>query len=217
MHESYGIKKSNSCIRKVAEEWKSLEQKERAIWEEEAKQDKLRFEKEKASNRGNWILPKRRAKKHPLAPRRPMSAFLKFSQTRRKIVKKQNPNMSNTDVSRLLGEIWRSAKPSERKHYIQEEMKERTRYKQEIAKFKSELARREAFNDTLEKENINIEPINVEYNGVQKCDMLYKQDYHYNYEFEQYNRGSEYFSGQPKQGCHYDLHASHDHYESTGK
>jgi hypothetical protein len=89
-----------------------------------------RYVREKSEYKGIWKLPKRRAKKHPLAPKRPMSAFLKYSQKRRTMVKVQNPNMSNTDISRLLGEMWRSASPSEKAPYVEEEKLERAKYKE---------------------------------------------------------------------------------------
>jgi len=64
-----------------------------------------------------------------MAPKRPMSAFLKYSQTRRKLVRKENPHMSNTDISRLLGEMWRNAGEEEKRSYEEQERKERAKYK----------------------------------------------------------------------------------------
>eukprot|EP00549_Striatella_unipunctata_P016146 CAMPEP_0118716136 /NCGR_PEP_ID=MMETSP0800-20121206/27317_1 /TAXON_ID=210618 ORGANISM="Striatella unipunctata, Strain CCMP2910" /NCGR_SAMPLE_ID=MMETSP0800 /ASSEMBLY_ACC=CAM_ASM_000638 /LENGTH=197 /DNA_ID=CAMNT_0006622491 /DNA_START=209 /DNA_END=800 /DNA_ORIENTATION=+ len=107
--------------------------KTRAYWDEAARNDKLRYEQEKKTYRGPWNVTKRRAKKHPLAPKRPMSAFLKFSQTRRAMVKQANPDMSNTDVSRLLGEMWRNASSRETTPYVEEEEKERAVYKEVMA------------------------------------------------------------------------------------
>ena len=159
MQPKWNQKASGDNIRKLAEEWKKLPRDERLIWEEEARKDKIRFAEEKASYHGNWDLPKRRAKKHPLAPKRPMSAFLKFSQTRRKVVKSQNPYMSNTDVSRLLGEMWRNASPSEKNPYIDEELRERSIYKAEIAKFRSEQAKREAFKMEFERRSMMDHPL----------------------------------------------------------
>lgn len=69
-------------------------------------------------------VPKRRSKKHPLAPKRPMSAFLKFSISRRRTVKNDNPDMSNTDISRLLGEMWRNAPEEDKKPYKEAELNE---------------------------------------------------------------------------------------------
>lgn len=48
--------------------------------------------------------------------------------------------MSNTDVSRLLGEMWRTATPSERAPYVEEEMVERGQYKEEIQSWRSSQA-----------------------------------------------------------------------------
>jgi len=53
----------------------------------------LSFVREKEQYKGEWIIPKRRAKKDPRAPKRPMSAFLKYSKTRRSKVKEDNPDM----------------------------------------------------------------------------------------------------------------------------
>jgi hypothetical protein len=102
------------------------------------------YVREKASYKGPWNIPKRRAKKHPLAPKRPMSAFLKYSQTRRSVVKQENPDMSNTDVSRLLGEMWRGHSEKERRPYVEQEEGERAIYKREMAEFKAKQARQDA-------------------------------------------------------------------------
>ena len=77
-----------------------------------------------------------------------MSAFLKYSQTRRSLVKHQNPDMSNTDVSRLLGEMWRSAPEREKRPYVETEERERAVYKQETAAFKAQQARVDAASRT---------------------------------------------------------------------
>lgn len=140
-----GITKDNDDLLKVfASAWKSLSEKEKAFWDEEARNDKVRFVREKAAYKGPWNLPKRRAKKDPNAPKRPMSAFLKFSKTRRKTVKEQNPDVSNTDVSRLLGEIWRNATDAEKAPYIEAEIIERNKYKEVMKKWREEKSQMDA-------------------------------------------------------------------------
>jgi hypothetical protein len=73
-----------------------------------------------------------------------MSAFLKYSKTRRSIVKHENPDMSNTDVSRLLGEMWRGSSEKERRPYVEQEEGERTIYKRDMAEFNAKQAREDA-------------------------------------------------------------------------
>jgi hypothetical protein len=78
-----------------------------------------------------------------------MSAFLKYSQSRRALVKLQNPDMSNTDVSRLLGEMWRLASEREKRPYVEEEEeRERALYKQDTAAFRAQMARIDAASRT---------------------------------------------------------------------
>ena len=132
---------SKDAIAFVADAWRSLSESERHYWTEQERNDKLRYVQEKEQHQGPWEQPKRRAKKNPLAPKRPMSAFLKYSKTRRREVKEDNPDMSNTDISRLLGEMWRNASPEERRPYREQEEKERAVYKAEIAKWRADQAR----------------------------------------------------------------------------
>lgn len=68
-----------------------------------------------------------------------MSAFLYFSQGRRKTIKDQNPEIKNTQVSRLLGEMWRNASEEDRKPYVDKEKKEREKYKVAIADWRKEF------------------------------------------------------------------------------
>lgn len=132
------VTQTKDVLKIVAEEWRNLSDRDRAFWDEEARNDKVRYVREKAEYKGPWNLPKRRAKKHPMAPKRPMSAFLKFSQKRRTTVKENNPDMSNTDVSRLLGEMWRNASATERAPYIEQEEQERSKYKEDIKRWRDE-------------------------------------------------------------------------------
>lgn len=48
--------------------------------------------------------------------------------------------MANTDVSRLLGEMWRNASHDEKVPFVQQELKERAIYKEKIQKFREKQA-----------------------------------------------------------------------------
>jgi len=134
-----------------SDRWKKLSPDDRAIWDKKAKVDKERYNLEKASYTGPWQVPWKRAKKDPSAPKRPMSAFLFFSQDKRRIIKGENPGMRNTEISRILGEMWKNASDEEKSPHIEREAKERAKYKINIAKWRKE--------DSIQKEEAKKEQV----------------------------------------------------------
>jgi len=132
--------------KRSAQMWRTLPQEDRAHWDDVAAKDKQRFLVEKAAYTGPWQVPWKRAKKDPSAPKRPMSAFLYFSQGKRRQIKEANPSMKNTEVSRLLGEMWRNAPESEKMPHIEKEKGEREKYKVAIADWRKD------FDARIEKE-----------------------------------------------------------------
>lgn len=117
---------------------RTLPAEERVHWDEVAAKDKQRYLVEKASYTGPWQVPWKRAKKDPSAPKRPMSAFLYFSLGRRTKIKAENPGLKNTEVSRMLGEMWRNLGDEGRKPYVDKELEEREKYKVAIAEWRME-------------------------------------------------------------------------------
>lgn len=122
---------------------KDLPAEERQHWENLAAKDKERYMNEKASYTGPWQVPSKRAKKDPSAPKRPMSAFLYYALGKRTELKKKHPDMINTNVSRLLGEMWRAASAAERKPFVDKEKAEREKYKAAMEKWKKEKEEKE--------------------------------------------------------------------------
>jgi hypothetical protein len=144
-----GIVKDNDDLFKIfATAWKNLSDKDQAYWEEEARNDNVRFVQERAAYKGLWKTPKRRAKNYPGAPKRLMSAFLNFSRTRRETDKEENPDVSNTDISRLLGEMWCNASEAEKSPYVEAEIKERNKWKEVMQKWKDDQAQLNAVTQT---------------------------------------------------------------------
>jgi hypothetical protein len=117
---------------------KELTAEDRAHWDAVAAKDKERYLEEKASYTGPWQVPHKRQRKDPSAPKRPMSAFLYYSQHRRRAVRDEHPEMKNTEVSRYLGELWRNASEEEKKPYIDREIAEREKYKVAMATWRKE-------------------------------------------------------------------------------
>jgi hypothetical protein len=127
--EMGGDHKIGQVSKYMAEKWRNLGDEERAKWDEVAKKDRERYEAEMALFPGPKPKPKQRPKKDPNAPKRPMSAFLAFSQKYRGTVRQNDPTVHNRDVSKKLSEMWRDLPEREKKKFIEQESKEREVYK----------------------------------------------------------------------------------------
>lgn len=102
-----------------------------------ARKDRARYEMEKTTYTGPWKVPaKKRSLKDPNAPKRPMSAYLAFSNSRRAEVKRQNPDMGNAELSRLLSTMWKEAPAEVRQKYIDKEFTKRQAYNSTMAAWK---------------------------------------------------------------------------------
>ena len=161
----------------VSQAWKDLSGSEREKWEEMARKDKARYEMEKTMYTGPWKIPaKKRSQKDPNAPKRPMSAFLSFSNSKRSHVKNKHPTMGNAEVSRILAQMWKDAPDEERKEHIDKEFKLRQEYKVAIAKWRKsaetemQAARKEREDQAMKAvlEGKPPEPIRSYLDSVQK-------------------------------------------------
>mmetsp|Transcript_31388 Transcript_31388/g.71806 ORF Transcript_31388/g.71806 Transcript_31388/m.71806 type:complete len:401 (-) Transcript_31388:147-1349(-) len=117
----------------ISQVWHSLPPNERAHWDKIAEEDKKRYEAEKAAYKGPWKILSKPSKTDANAPKRPMSSFLYYAQKYRAIVKKENSELSNTEVSKLLGVMWKNAPEDEKQKYIQYEQDKRALYNSEIS------------------------------------------------------------------------------------
>jgi len=128
------VEKTTNIAKLVSKAWKELSTEERNKWEEMARQDKHRFEVEKSLYTGPWkMLAKKGSQKDPNAPKRPMSAFLAYSHAKRASVKVKNPELNNTEISRLLVRTWKEAPEEDKREYIEQESQLRQKYLSEIA------------------------------------------------------------------------------------
>ena len=82
----------------------------------------------------------KRTPKDPTAPKRPMSAFLAFSNKRRAGLKREHPDATNADLSKMLSKTWKTAPDELKKKYMEEEAALRATYKVEMAKWRKKAA-----------------------------------------------------------------------------
>jgi hypothetical protein len=110
---------------------------ERETWEAKSSVDKARYESEMATYKvATKLSSSKKPRKDPNAPRRPMSAFLAFSNKRRAALKRQTPDATNSDLSKMLSKMWKEATPEFKLDYVNEEAILRAKYKVDIVAFR---------------------------------------------------------------------------------
>lgn len=62
-----------------------------------------------------------------------------YAQHKRKPLQRENPDMPNADISRLLGEIWRGTSMVEKRPFLEREEVERRIYKAKVEKWKNNM------------------------------------------------------------------------------
>jgi hypothetical protein len=86
--------------------------------------------------------------------RRPPNAFILYSQAMRSTVRQSNPALSNTEVSRLLGQLWKDVPADAKLQYKQQAARAQEQFKQEHPDYTYRKARRKrTLNELLTKTN----------------------------------------------------------------
>lgn len=75
--------------------------------------------------------PKRQPKPKKTGPKKPKSGFMFFSQERRKTLKEEQPTVSLTDASKIIGAEWKKLTEEDKRPYEEQASKDRERYKKE--------------------------------------------------------------------------------------
>ncbi|KAI8097424.1 high mobility group box domain-containing protein [Halteromyces radiatus] len=76
-------------------------------------------------------------KKDPLAPKRPLSAYMFYSQVNRERVKKENPDITFGQIGKILGREWSELSDKEKDQYIEKAKKDKERYDREMTEYKA--------------------------------------------------------------------------------
>ena len=124
--------------KKCAERWKQMTDKEKKRFAEMAEKDKQRYDREMAT----YTPPageggRKRKKKDPNAPKRPLSAFFLFCHDERPAVKAIYPTYSVGEVAKELGERWNKVTPETKHKYELKAQEDKGRYEKEMAVYKN--------------------------------------------------------------------------------
>ncbi|XP_053449796.1 high mobility group protein B1-like [Nycticebus coucang] len=118
--------------KKCSERWKTMSAKEKARFEDKAKVDKARCEREMKT----YIPPKGETKKKfkdPNATKRPPSAFFLFCSECHPKIKGEHPGLSIGDVAKKLGEMWNNTAAEDKQPDEKKAAKLKEKYEKDIA------------------------------------------------------------------------------------
>ena len=108
----YPEKGFTEIARLLGEAWRGLSGSVREQYNMRATADKERYKKQKELFRPRSGQPedkqsdKAKRKKHPLAPKHPLSAYLFYVATNRSALNSKYPDKDFTEIARLLGQQW---------------------------------------------------------------------------------------------------------------
>ena len=104
--------------------WNELDKKKRRPYEKEAKALKKLYLKDKA------VYDK--IKKKEARPKRPMSSYLCFCNATRPSIKAESPDLSMTDIAKVLGQRWKAVAQKDRKKYVKQAEKLKKKYTKDV-------------------------------------------------------------------------------------
>ncbi|KAL6035588.1 hypothetical protein STEG23_014974 [Scotinomys teguina] len=127
---------SQSSSKKCSERWKTMSAKEKGGFEDMAKADKARYEREMKT----YIPRKGETKKKfkdPNAPKRTPSAFFLFCSEYRPKIKGEHPGLSIGDVAKKLGEMWNNTAADDKQSCEKKAAELKEKYKKDIAAYRA--------------------------------------------------------------------------------
>ncbi|XP_007478398.1 transcription factor A, mitochondrial [Monodelphis domestica] len=83
-------------------------------------------------------------------PKKPLTSYIRFVMDRQPQFKEQNPDLKNTEVIRMLAQVWRELPASEKKVYEDATKADFKLYQEQVSKYKAELK-------VGEKRNLKVE------------------------------------------------------------
>jgi len=116
--------------------------------------------KRKASKKKDKTKKQKKHKKDPLAPKRPCTAYIFFSNARREEVKTQNPGIKFSEVAGKISELWKNISPKEKAKFEQMAKEAKEKYdevKKEYDSSKHEHSSKKSSKKSSSKKSKHVE------------------------------------------------------------
>ena len=113
-----------ALTKKLTEMWKSLDEEGKKIYEDMAAKDKARYQAEMEA--------KGLAKPKPVVdetlPKKPLSSFFLFSAEAREALKKEQPEIKQTEILKKIGAQWKELDAETKKKWEAKSKADKERY-----------------------------------------------------------------------------------------
>lgn len=123
------------------------------------------------------------------APKQPLSGWVRYMNDRRDSIRAGNPNISFSEITKLLANEWNQLPQEQKQHYLDAAEQEREKYVREMAAYKQTEAYRQ-FNETKMKKKMKTSPHEDEFEKdspeMSACDIPIFTE-----EFLEFNRARE--------------------------
>nr|KAG5686580.1 hypothetical protein BaRGS_005151 [Batillaria attramentaria] len=121
----------------AAEERREKEREKRRQKEKEQKKEKKKSKTAKTVPEGPRKKRKSKKNKDPNAPKRPQSAYFLWLNENRENIKKENPGISVTEISKLAGEMWKEV--DDKTEWEEKAKKAKEEYKIAMAEYQENM------------------------------------------------------------------------------
>mmetsp|Transcript_18746 Transcript_18746/g.24752 ORF Transcript_18746/g.24752 Transcript_18746/m.24752 type:complete len:200 (+) Transcript_18746:63-662(+) len=123
-------------LEEVGDRWHTLSEEEKKTYINRADDDRERY----AMEMEEYVEPatkkaKKAAEKDELAPKKPATAYLIFTNTCRNKISEENPEMSMTDKCKLMAEKWNAMDEDGKKEWNEKADADKVRFEKESATY----------------------------------------------------------------------------------
>jgi len=137
----------SDLTKKVAASWRGLDEAGKKTYTDQSEADKLRYKQEmkkykppsessndlsEESSEQKPTNKKRKRERDPDQPKAALNAYLFYMKENRQTIKKENPGLKTTDISRKIGELWRALTDAEKKPYVDLALEDKKRYQEQM-------------------------------------------------------------------------------------
>ncbi|KAJ3581870.1 hypothetical protein NHX12_016140 [Muraenolepis orangiensis] len=124
--------------KKCSERWRTMSPKEKERFEDLAKADKVRYDRDMKTYsppKGSKLANKK--KKDPNAPKRPPSAFFVFCSEHRQKIRGEHPGITIGEIAKKLGHLWSKQSAKDKVPFEAKAAKLKEKYEKDVAAYRA--------------------------------------------------------------------------------